>query len=159
MLIVSSSPWKRSIYSCCLFPTCPCCVQIGLCSHIVFDHLPPWTLLLPLPQPYTVQRGLVAAFAHKDIFTNHEWKPWESSVSFFGGNAVCRSQGITDNVKNQIVEQLYFITLCLCSTESFWSLQSLTVKTPVYTILIILLVAKQSDMSLVWQSGARSWLK
>lgn len=69
---LSSSPWKRSAYSRCIFTACPCCAHIdqavGLCSHIVFHHFSPRAPLLSPPQPDTVQRGLVAVSALSDAF-------------------------------------------------------------------------------------------
>lgn len=139
------------MYSCCIFTTCPCCAHIdqavGLCSHIVFCHFSPWAPLLSPPQPNTVQRGLVAASALSDAFITTNRKPGESSTRFlFGGNSGCFIPQ-EHNVENQIILQnVLHNTMPLFHREPLVSAKSHThtLKTPVYTNVIIFFVVKQS---------------
>lgn len=112
-------PVKRSVYSCCIFTACPCCAHtdqaVGLCSHIVFHHFSPWAPLLSPPQPNTVQRGLGGCFCperHTHENGKNAASPalCEPTVSPFW-----RSWWLfipqEHNVENQIILQMYFITL------------------------------------------------
>lgn len=120
--------------------TCPRCApvdqicraSISLSLSYRFDHFSPRTPLLSPPQPSTVQRGLVAASAQGDSFvTVLVGSPASPALSesqrfMFGGS---RSLFIPEEHRqcwNIIILQICVMTLCLCSTKSLWSLQSLS---------------------------------
>ncbi len=100
-LSLSSSLWKRSVYSCCVFTACPRCAHIdqavGLRSHIVFYHFSPSTPLLSPPQPSTVQHGLVVASALSDAFMtmNGNRQVQHSWSQLFGDKGGCLSYNNT----------------------------------------------------------------
>lgn len=138
----------KPLEPCRISTTCPRCAHIdqavGLCSHIVFYHFSPWAPLLSLnpPPAQHCPAWPCGCFCPKWRFHNHEQKPGECSglwVSCLVVIVVVYTHKNTDNVEDLTLLQMDFITLCLCSTESSWSLPSLshTLKTPLYTKLII----------------------